>query len=255
MPALSASDAAGLERKLLQTDKQAAANVPRQLSAAASPPAAEPAPPVARFDSARAKDEIAKVTADSLRRAPAAERRQAAFVAGNVNQLQEAVATGRDAASNNVVVLRDCYRLAIDSTDWRGLLPSGFALVERPPAPDAALRAAAAFSPGAAGAGGAARGSAAPRATVQPASTGAPAPAASPAPILTTVRALDSSGRLGAAVIGSWFVSRSDTIAVRFAATDPTKAVTLLLTGATHARVSSGDRADSVRIARTSCVR
>jgi Putative zinc-finger len=247
------SEAAGFEAKTLQADKQAVVNSPRQIAAASSPGRAEAAP-APRPDSARAKDEMEKVAADSLRRAPALERRQAAFAAGAANQLQEAVVARRDIdlASGSVVVLRDCYRLAADSTDWRGILPSGFALVARATSADAALRAAADVAPGGGAAVAGGRGGAAPRAP-QLANTGLPA--AAPAPVLNSVRALDSNGRLGSAVIGSWFLVGPDTIRVRLATPDSNRAVTLLLTRSSSARVSSSDRTDSVRVARTSCPR
>ncbi len=72
---------------------------------------------------------------------------------------------------------------------------------------------------------------------------------------LNSVRALASNGRVDSRVIGSWFAVRGDTIGVRFAAADPTKAMTILFSS-THstAQVMSSDRTDSVRVARAPCV-
>jgi putative zinc finger protein len=244
------SEAAGFESKTLQADKQAVANSPRQL-AASTPDRAEAAPPAARLDTARAKDEMAKVAADSLRRAPAPERRQAAFAAGNANQVRGIVAAERDAdRSSSVLVLRDCYRLAVDSTDWRGVLPSGLALDARASGLGSAARATA-FAAGAAGGGAGRGGTGVVSGGAQPTNT--TLPAASPA--RNTVHALDSNGHVGAVVIGLWFLGHADTIGVRLSTPDA-KVVTLLLTdGSSNARVISGDRTDSVRVARTSCPR
>jgi large subunit ribosomal protein L10 len=257
-PTAALSNAAGVEQKTLPTDKQPAANSPRQTAAGAPAPVAEPAPPAARAeaaraDAARAKDEVAKVVAaDSLRRGPEPERRQAPVVAGNANQMQGFVLTERDGArSSSVLVLRDCYQLAVDSTAWRGVLPSGFALDAQ--SSDLSRARMTTFATGAtSGGGGRGSAGATPGAT-QPTSTSLPA--ASPAPVVNSVRALDSSGRVGA-VIGLWFLAHTDTIGVRLSKADANQAVTLLLTaGGSKARVISGGRTDSVRVARTSCPR
>ena len=253
LPKAQVNDAASFEAKTLHLDSRAVTSSPRQVAAAAGAPAAEPSPPAARLDTGRAKDEAAKVigAADSLRREQASERRRA-LVAGNVNQLQEAVVTERDASGVTVVVLRDCYRLAVDSTSWRGILPSGFALTVGATAP--AVKRPATF---AAGAGGAARGGtaagAAPRAAQQ---TSTNLPAASPAPGLNTVRALDSIGRVGSRAIGLWSAGQADTISVRLATADAHRVATVLLVAnSPMARVISSDRTDSVRVARLSCSR
>ena len=251
-PTLQVNEAAGFEPKTLRADKQAAASAPRRLADAPTATLAEAAPPAGRPDSARAKDEMAKGTADSLRRAPAPERRQAGFAAGNANQMQGLVATERDAdRASSVLVLRDCYHLSVDSTDWRGVLPSGFALDARASGLANGVRATA-FAAGAAG-GGAGRGGGGAGAAsggAQPTNTSLPA-----SPARNTVRALDSNGRVGAAVIGLWFLGHADTIGVRLSTPDA-KVVTLLLTDSgSSARVISGDRTDSVRVARTSCPR
>jgi hypothetical protein len=186
---------------------------------------------------------MAKVAVDSL--AVPLERRQARFAAGNASQMRGIATNQRDADPTNVVVLSECYRLAVDSTDWRGVLPSGFAL----DLASSTLRTAGQV-PGAVAGGGAGPG-AAPRAA-QPASTllqfSSPA---KPNP----VHALAPNGRRDSRVIGFWFAVRADTIGVRFASADPGKAITVLLTGGgSNARVTSSDRTDSVRVARAPCV-
>jgi len=252
------TDAAGFEKKTAHLDRRAVTNSPRHVAAApAAAPAAEPAPPVRQLDSTRAKDELVKVSADSLRRGDALERRRAAFVAGGVNQMQGSVLTERDATGSRVFTFRDCYRLAVDSTEWRGVLPSGFALDARETALNGAVPAAASFTPsrgGVAGGVGGARGGAASGAA-QP--TASSIPAAAPAPAVNSVRALDSNGRVGPTAIGLWFLGHADTIGVRLSRSDSShKLVTLLMTGSgSSARVIAGDRADSVRVARVSCPR
>jgi hypothetical protein len=209
-PAPPVNEAAVLAQKVAPADKRAVTDLPRQVATA--PALSEPPPPAARLDSLRAKDEMAKVAVDSLSRTQV-ERRQTT--------------------------------MAVDSTDWRGVLPSGFAL----DLASSTLRTAGQVA--GAGAGGGAGPGAAPRAA-QPASTllqfSSPA---KPNP----VHALAPNGRRDSRVIGFWFAVRADTIGVRFASADPGKAITVLLTGGgSNARVTSSDRTDSVRVARAPCV-
>jgi hypothetical protein len=244
-PPSRVTDMPRLEQKTALADKHAVTDPQKEVAAAAPAPAASPPPP-ARLDSLRAKDEMAKVAVDSLSTAQAVERRRAAFAAASAGQLRGIVANKRDAEPTSVVVLRECYRLAVDSTDWRGVLPSGFAL----DLSSSGLRAAGQAA--GAGAGGGARPGAAPKAVAQPANTALQfsAPAR-----LNPVHALDANGRLDSGVIGFWFAVRADTIGVRFTVADPGKAITVLLTGGnSKARVISGDRTDSVRAARAPCV-
>jgi hypothetical protein len=241
-PAPPVNEAAVLAQKVAPADKRAVTDLPRQVATA--PALSEPPPPAARLDSLRAKDEMAKVAVDSLSRAQV-ERRQTTMVAGNATQMRGIAANQRDAEPMSVVVLRECYRLAVDSTDWRGVLPSGFAL----DLASSTLRTAGQVA--GAGAGGGAGPGAAPRAA-QPANT--LLQFSSPAR-LNPVHALAPNGRLDSRVIGFWFAVRADTIGVRFASADPGKAITVLLTGGgSNARVTSSDRTDSVRVARAPCV-
>jgi hypothetical protein len=242
LPPSRVSDMPVREQKATPADKRGVTDLQREVAAAAPSPAASP-PPAARLDSLRAKDEMAKVAVDSL--AVPLERRQARFAAGNASQMRGIATNQRNAEPTSVVVLSECYRLAVDSTDWRGVLPSGFAL----DLASSTLRTAGQV-PGA-GAGGGAGPGAAPRAA-QPASTllqfSSPA---KPNP----VHALAPNGRRDSRVIGFWFAVRADTIGVRFASADPGKAITVLLTGGgSNARVTSSDRTDSVRVARAPCV-
>jgi hypothetical protein len=241
-PAPGVSDTPALEEKTAPADKRTATDPQRQVAAAAPAPAASPRP-MARLDSLRAKDEMAKVAVDSLSTAQAVERRRRAFGAASTGQLRGIAANQRDAEPTSVVVLRECYRLAVDSTDWRGVLPSGFALDLANSTPR--------MSAGAVAGGGAGPG-AAPKAAAQPANT--LLQFSSPA-TFNPVRAMAPNGRLDSRVIGFWFAVRADTIGVRFASVDPGKAVTVLLTsGGSNARVISSGRTDSVRVARAPCV-
>ena len=187
---------------------------------------------------------MAKVAVDSLSRAQV-ERRQATVATGNASQLRGIAANQRDAEAPSVVVLRECYRLAVDSTDWRGVLPSGFALdlgSSTLPTPRQVAGA---------GAGGGAGSVTAPK-VAQSANT--VLQFSSPAK-LNPVHALAANGRLDSGVIGFWFAVRADTIGVRFPTADTGKAITVLLTGGgSKARVISIDRTDSVRVARAPCV-
>jgi hypothetical protein len=245
-PAPQVSDAAALAQKAAPADKRAVTDSPRQVAAA--PPVSEPPPRAARLDSLRAKDEMAKVAVDSLSRGQV-ERRQTTVVAGSATQLRGIAANQRDAEPTSVVVLRECYRLAVDSTDWRGVLPSGFALDLASSTLRTSGQVAGAGAGG--GAGGGAGPGAAPKAAAQPANT--LLQFSSPAK-LNPVHATAPNGRLDSRVIGFWFAVRADTIGVRFASADPGKAITVLLTGGSNARVLSSDRTDSVRVARAPCV-
>ena len=237
---------APVAQKAALADKPAVTDLQRQVAEAAAAPAASP--PVARLDSLRAKDEEAKVAVDSLSRAEALERRRTALAAGNASQLRGVATSQRDAEPSSVVVLRECYRLAVDSTDWRGVLPSGFAL----DLASSTLRTASGVAGAGAGAGGGAGPGANPKAVPQAANT---ALRFSPRATTNPVHALAANGRLDSRVIGFWFAVRADTIGVRFASADPGKAITVLLTGGgSNARVSSIDRTDSVRVARAPCV-
>ncbi len=238
---------APVAQKAASADKSAVTDLQRQVAEAAAAASPAASPPVARLDSLRAKDEEAKVAVDSLSRAEALERRRTALVAGNASQLRGVATNQRDAEPKSVVVLRECYRLAVDSTDWRGVLPSGFALDFA----SSTLRTASGVAGAGAGAGGGAGPGAAPKAAAQPTNT---ALQFSPRATLNPVHALAANGRLDSRVIGFWFAVRADTIGVRFASADPGKAITVLLTGGgSNARVSSSDRTDSVRVARTPC--
>ncbi len=246
LPPSRVTDMPGLEQKPTRADKPAAATNPqRQVAAAASAPAASP-PPAARLDSLRAKDEMAKVAVDSLSTAQAVERRRSAFAAGSAGQLRGIAANNRDAEPTSVVVLRECYRLAVDSTDWRGVLPSGFAL----DLSSSGLRAAGQVA--GAGAGGGAGPGAAPKPAAQPANT--LLQFSSPAK-RNPVHALAANGRVDSGVIGFWFAVRGDTVGVRFATANAGKATTVLFSaGNSTAQVMSSDRTDSVRVARAPCM-
>jgi hypothetical protein len=253
-PPPSASPSAVAEQKATLADKRTITDAASK-QVAAAPPSAAPAPPVARLDSIRAKDEMAKVSVDSVSRAqvPLAQRRT--FVSTNVNQLSEVVATSaRDADPTRVVVLPNCYRLAIDSTEWRGILPAAFALDQSVPRDGG----------GGAGRGGAGGGAVAGSAVG--AAAGAPKTAAQPASSNMTfsagvraagvVRALAPNGRVDSTVVGVWYAASTESLSLRFTTADPSKPVTVLLAGSSStARVTSGDRTDSVRVARTSCPR
>jgi hypothetical protein len=242
-PAPQLTEAAALAQKAVSADKRAVTNLPRQVAGA--PALSEPAPPAARLDSVRAKDEMAKVAVDSMSTAQAVERRRAAFAAAGAGQLRGIATNQRDAEPTSVVVLRECYRLAVDSTDWRGVLPSGFAL----DLASSTLRTGGQVA--GAGAGGGAGPGAAPK-VAQPANT---LLQLSSRATLNPVHPMAQNGRLDSRVIGFWFAVRADTIGVRFAADDPGKAVTVLLTGGgSNARVLSADRTDSVRVARAPCL-
>jgi hypothetical protein len=167
------------------------------------------------------------------------------FAAAGAGQLRGIATNQRDAEPTSVVVLRECYRLAVDSTDWRGVLPAGFAL----DLASSTLRTAGRVA--GAGAGGGAGPAAAPK-VAQPANT---LLQFSSRTTLNPVHPMAQDGRLDSRVIGFWFAVRADTIGVRFASADPGKAVTVLLTGGgSNARVLSADRTDSVRVARAPCL-
>jgi len=232
------------DKKNAPVEKQTAAEARMQVASAAPAPAASPA---VRFDSVRAKDEMPKVAADSVQRAPAmdAARRRAVPTAV---QLSEVVATGaRDERPMSGVVSASCYRLEIDSTSWRGILPPAFMLDQKP-----------ALLGGVGGAGGGGRGvgaagAAAPRAA-QPANT--VLNFSVPARQGSAVRALEASGQAKAAVIGDWIAISADSINVNFTTSGSTKPVAMLIVRAhPNARLTSGDRTDSVRITRTPCQR
>jgi hypothetical protein len=242
-PAPQLTEAAALAQKAVSADKRAVTNLPRQVAAA--PALSEPAPPAVRLDSVRAKDEMAKVAVDSMSTAQTVERRRAVFAAAGTGQLRGIATNQRDAEPTSVVVLRECYRLAVDSTDWRGVLPSGFAL----DLASSTLRTAGQVA-GAGVAGGAGPG-AAPK-VAQPANS---LLEFSSRATLNPVHPMAQNGRLDSRVIGFWFAVRADTIGVRFASADPGKAVTVLLTGGgSNARVLSADRTDTVRVVRAPCL-
>jgi hypothetical protein len=276
-------DTSRLKQRAALADKRAVIDDPRDVVAAttapaapppaarldarqvvAPAPAASPASPGARVDSLRAKDELAKGALDSASRGVAMERRQTAFAAGNTNQLREVSANERDADRAKVVVMRDCYRLGVDSTPWRGILPTAFALDAQASLQIAETRATGSVG-GAAGSGAAPKTAPQSNSAIQLSSSVTPG---------NPVHALDSNGRVGPAVIGTWSSGGADFVAIRFATTDANKAITVVLSGLgtmtrvssgertlvargldSTARVMSGDRTDSVRVARTSCSR
>jgi hypothetical protein len=240
-PAPRVIDAPALEQKAALADKRAVTEPQRQVAAGAPTPASSPL--MARVDSLRAKDEVAKLDAESLSKAQAFERRREALAGGNASQIRGVAINQRDAEPRSVVVLRECYRLAVDSTDWRGVLPSAFAL----DVSSSGFRAGQGVSAAGQGSAGSVT---APRAA-QSANTVVQfsSPATNP------VHALAPSGRLDSRVIGFWFALRADTVGVRFAAAEPNKAITVLIAGSSPiARVTSSDRTDSVRVARAPCV-
>ncbi len=189
---------------------------------------------------------MAKVAVDSLSRAQASNgargtrRRQR-------QSAQRIAANKRDAEPTSVVVLRECYRLAVDSTDWRGVCRLALRSISRLPAFARRVR-----WPVRALAGGAGPG-AAPKAVAQPANS----------PLQLSPRRRESqsglrvasNGRLDSNVIGSWFAVRADTIGVRLASADPSKAITVLLTGGELECASDLERPHRQRARRQNAVR
>jgi len=239
-PAGAQAPAAGIlpivEQKALSVSRQTAADAAKQVASAA--PVAEAAPAPRRLDSTRAKDEMAKVAVDSISRAPAPPARRAVSVSA-VNQLAEVVTTSdRDAGSIGGVTFPSCYRVVVDSTDWRGRIPASFALERL------------ATIAGAAGQGSAA-GAAGPRPSAAPVQANrviAFAPSGNP------VHAILPNGRVDSLVVGQW-AANSGLINVQFRA-DPRRPVTLqLMNASSTAHVISNDRTDSVRIVRMTCPR
>ncbi len=210
-------------------------------------PAGEPAASDARLDSARAKDELQQVVVDSLSR-QTLERRKAAVATSQLQPLPVSNASERD-ASAPAPALVDCYHLEIDSTDWRRVLPSSFAL---------SLASTGTGREGAGGAGGAGgqatAGMVGGGARPVPVATRALARAALFSPTGNIVHAVLANGRVDSTAIGDWRAIGQSVVSVHFAATDQQKPVSVLLTTTSStARLISNDRTDSVKVVRTTC--
>ncbi len=205
--------------------------------------ATQPSAALARLDSARAKDELQRVVVDSVARLEA--RRVAA--AGQVTQ-PVVNATARDAASASEVASQDCYRLDIDSTDWRRDLPSSFALGPAQSGSGSTTEAAANATSAAAPAG------------ARPAQAQAPALRLSRAALFTpsgnVVHAVLPNGRIDSAAVGDWRTVGPSVVNVHFPAVDQRKPVTVLMaTNGSTARLISGIRTDTVQFSRITCRR
>lgn len=222
---------AGLADKERATEPRARAadSIERSVAPAAAPPAATHAPvptstdfsAPARLDSVRAKDEAAKATA-------------------GVNQLaQMAVTNERDALSKSEASSQNCYRVDIDSTEWRRALPSAFALGG--PAVSAGRAA------GAVGGAGSFREPAANTQSALRAVMVAPGNA---------VHAVTATGSVDSLVVGDWRPAGPAAVRVHFIAVAKQKPVTLVLaTNGSTAQLISGERTDSVRFVRMTCAR
>ena len=233
------------EQKAMPAVRQSVADAAAKQVAAAPRTEAAPAPAAVRADSARAKDELAKVSVDSIYRGDAARRR---VVGANVVQLQEVVvANERDAKSPmNVTTFPSCYRMAIDSTVWNGV-PTSFALDREP------LGTGGGGGRGGAGAAGVAPASA-PKGTAQ-----ANAALSSSTPGVGrdySVHAVTANGRIDSVVVGNWTWSSPSVITVRFPhGGDPARPAILRLAPlSSNGRLESSDRVDSVRVIRTTCL-
>ncbi len=195
-------------------------------------PAAAPAPPSvstsiamaalpARLDSVRAKDEGARAAAGG-------------------NQLTQVTTSGdRDALSKSEASSQNCYRLDIDSTEWRHALPSAFALGG--PAVSAGR------AGGAIGGAGSFREPAANAQSAMRAVMVAPGNA---------VHAVTATGSVDSLVVGDWRPAGPALVSVHFSAVAKQKPVTLVLaTNGSTAQLISGERTDSVRFVRMTCAR
>lgn len=237
-PGVNKKAASELKTRDEDAVERAPARVIANAPARAPAPAAAPAPVVAasaaaRLDSGKAKDEAAKAVFSAGDRAlqSAPERQKAA----SANQVPQGVttATEREVSSTSATVSQDCYRLDIDSTAWRGALPSTFAL-----APVVSGRAASA--------GMVARQAAVAQLTSRVLSI-APGNA---------VYGVTAAGRVDSLVVGDWFQSAPSVVKVRFSAIAQRKAVTLILAAnSPTARLVSLEGIDSVHVVRMPCAR
>ena len=138
-----------------------------------------------------------------------------------------------DASSQN------CYRLDIDSTEWRRALPSAFALGGPAVAPGRP--------------GGAIGGTGSFR---EPAANTQSAMRAVMVPPGNAVHAVTATGSIDSLVVGDWRPAGPTAVRVHFIAVANQKPVTLVLaTNGSTALIISGERTDSVRFVRMTCAR
>jgi hypothetical protein len=258
-PVAAATDSLAPATSPASTNRPTAAKTPPSSNPVVEPAPPPPAPAVtaqaektiasaekkAALDANRdaAKDVASTRVADSVRplAQPAVERRQAVMAAAaTVGQLREVATTNaRDAAAAGLI-LEDCYRLDVDSTDWRGVLPTAFS-----------LGGSSSESSAGAGVAGAPQGaSAAVAGGARPASRAFAPTADNP------VHAVTPGGRVDSLVVGAWKRTGPQLVTVHFAANDRHKPITLLLTSTgSTAQLISSNGTDSVRVARSTCSR
>lgn len=209
-------------------------------------PRIEPAPSPAalRADSVNSRPVLAKV-ADSVATQTAPTVRRLEAVAG-AGPMREAAAQSRDARaaafdSISGASLQGCYRLGVDTSAWRGVLPASFVLAGPP-----------SRSQPAAVAGG--QVAAPQKATAQ--SNAVENFSTRPNPAGYRVHGIGANGQADSIAIGDWATVGPRTARVRFATADQGGPVTMLIsTASPFARVTAADRTDSLRITRVVCPR
>jgi hypothetical protein len=209
---------------------------------------AAPSAMPARPDSVALRQELAKVLVDSSAAKPAAAPavRQLQAVTG-VSQLREAGAqpqSSRMAALDVVdkASLQGCYRLSVDTSGWRDVLPASFVLT----GPSSRVQ-------------GVAGGRAVSPQTASASANSVERFAQKAEAASYVVRAVGMNGQADSAAIGDWTAVTPMTARIHFGTVDQARrasAVTVFIsTGSPVARVSAGDRTDSLRVSRIACLR
>ena len=226
----------------LLSDLERAKAAPAAKTLAEVRPQIQAAPPLASRDSLAMRQGLTKVTADSVAArspAPTVRRLEAAASAAQMREAGAQSQISRAAALDaiNEISFQGCYRLSVDTTTWQGLLPASFVLVGSPsPAP------------------GVAGGQARPAAPVS--SNAVQAFAQKPELTGFGVHAIGANGQADSTLIGDWTTVGPTTARVRFLNTTQSRLVTVFIsTGSPVARVTAGDRTDSLRVARIVCPR
>ena len=193
-----------------------------------------PAAPPSDLERAKAADSVAARSP-----APTVRRLEAAASAGQMREAAAQPQNSRAAAldSTSEVSLQGCYRLSVDPSAWQGLLPASFVLAGPPSRAQGV-------------AGGRARQAA-------PVSSNTVQAFAQKAELAGfVVHAIGANGQADSTLIGDWTTMGPTTARVRFLNANQPRLVTVLIsTGSPFARVTAGDRTDSLRVTRIVCPR
>jgi len=226
-------------------DQERAKSVSTARTSAEVTPQIQAAPPTlpALRDSLAMRQGLAKVAADSTAArsaAPTVRRLEAAASAGQLREAGAQAQSSRAAASDAIseASLQGCYRLSVDTSEWRGVLPAAFVLT----GPSSRVQ-------GAAGGQGAAPQAAA-------STNAAQRFAQKPELAGFGVHAIGANGQADSTKIGDWTTAGPATALVRFANVDHARPVMVLISNSSpFARVTAGTRTDSLRVTRILCPR